>query len=155
MGIMECLRGSDLWQDAFNCNCVSAPLLKELEWFLAFCGKHTDLVATQAKKEAKWRALMPRPAADICRSMDYACFGWEDLAKVQQECSLARDSLLDSARPRIACDMPLLAHPHGPACLSKGQWEDLCSTITCRVLLILLSVFKDDFDGAMSLGVML
>jgi len=161
LALLECLRQSRLWEDAFTCNCSTAPLLKELEWFLALCGKHADWAAAQAAQDAQWKVSMPRPAAGICRSMDFArACGWDDVAltSTEQVCCKARTELLDLAHPRLACDMPLLAHPRGtPAVLPRHQWEDLCSTVTCRVMFILLSVFEGagDFEGAMNLGVSL
>lgn len=163
---LECLRQSRLWQDAFNSNCSGAILLKDLEWLLILNDKHSEWVDAHSEQEAQWKVTKPRLAAGIfANSCDFARIsGWKDpdreewLAKAEQQCSMSRDVVLDWAHPRIASDAPLMSPPRGfHTSIVEGQRRRLCSAVTCRVLLVLLSVFEGaaDFEGAMNLGVTL
>lgn len=121
------LKASDLWQYTFDSVDFkeSARLLEEVGWYFALFDMHA------AAGLANAREVNVSGEADRC---------------------VARGSLLDWAIGRMERDRPLFQlEQFACTLLSEELWDNLRSTIACRVLFLLLGVFEQDgdFDGSM------
>jgi len=155
LATLPLLQSSSLWRDAFTCQSPGCQTLVELEWFLVLCDRHIEWREALAR-EKEQRRDPSQQLFNLSLGVRYLGAGWENTEAskvVEKQRSVAQDSLLDWAHPRLGQDRPLLEPQLGAhTTLPEQQWQRLCSAITCRLLLILLSVFEGagDFDGAMN-----